>query len=336
MNVFMVGGTGLLGSLAAQEFINRGHNVKTLALAGVPNGAKLPEQMQIVFGNHIEMTDDELTQMMSGCECFVFAAGVDERVEFPDPIYDCYVKYNIEPVERFLRIAKACGVKKSVILGSYFTYLDRTRPDMQLCKHHPYIRSRVEQQKVAFSFADETMDVGVLELPYIFGTQAGRKPVWTIFVEKLEKMGPVSCFPTGGTAMLTARQVGEAIVGVAEKNVGANYYPVATENYTWGQMLTQVHIGMGKPKRKYIPVPKASFKLYGRFLKMMSHKKGLGEGLDMVMLADIMYNETFIDSKGTYDLGVTADDIDSAIIESIKVSVDAGKNKTGYIEMKAE
>lgn len=42
---------------------------------------------------------------------------------------------------------------------------------MQLCDKHPYIRSRVEQEEVAFKYADDDMGVAVLELPYIFGTQ---------------------------------------------------------------------------------------------------------------------------------------------------------------------
>ena len=32
MNVFMIGGTGLLGSAAAAELIARGHQVKSIAL----------------------------------------------------------------------------------------------------------------------------------------------------------------------------------------------------------------------------------------------------------------------------------------------------------------
>ena len=34
---------------------------------------------------------------MTGMDAFVYAAGVDERVEFPAPVYDAYKKYNIDP-----------------------------------------------------------------------------------------------------------------------------------------------------------------------------------------------------------------------------------------------
>ena len=81
MKVFMIGGTGLLGSQAADELIKRGHEVKTLALPPLPVGAKLNPKMEIEFGNYLDMSDEEIEGKMKGCEGFVFAAGVDERVE---------------------------------------------------------------------------------------------------------------------------------------------------------------------------------------------------------------------------------------------------------------
>ena len=81
MKVFMIGGTGLLGSEAAKELIARGHEVTSIALPPLPQGAVLPPEMKIEYGNYLEMTDDEIRAHFKGCEGFVFAAGVDERVE---------------------------------------------------------------------------------------------------------------------------------------------------------------------------------------------------------------------------------------------------------------
>lgn len=188
MKICMIGGTGLLGSQGAQELISRGHEVRAIALPPLPQGAVLPPEMEISYGNYLEMNDDEVKKMFEGCEGFVFAAGIDERVEGPAPIYDLYKKYNIDPVKRLLKIAKECGVKHCVVLGSYFSYFAKARPQMHLTEYHPYIRSRIDQEKVAMSFADDNFDVAVLELPYIFGTQPGRKPVWVFLVESIRKM----------------------------------------------------------------------------------------------------------------------------------------------------
>lgn len=42
MKVFMIGGTGLLGSEAAKVLIQRGHQVTSIALPPLPQGAVLP------------------------------------------------------------------------------------------------------------------------------------------------------------------------------------------------------------------------------------------------------------------------------------------------------
>ena len=111
MKILLIGGTGLLGSAAAKELIRRGHAVVSIALPPVPKGAQLPPEMELGFGNYLEMTDAELAERFTGCEGFVFAAGVDERVEGPPPVYELFRKYNITPLERLLRIAKQSGVK---------------------------------------------------------------------------------------------------------------------------------------------------------------------------------------------------------------------------------
>lgn len=58
MKVFMIGGTGLLGSEAAKELIARGHEVVSIALPPIPTGAQLPPGMKIEFGNYMELSDD--------------------------------------------------------------------------------------------------------------------------------------------------------------------------------------------------------------------------------------------------------------------------------------
>ena len=336
MKVFMIGGTGLLGCAAAQIFIDRGHSVKSIALPPLPVGAPIPPEMELVYGNYLELSDDEIKAMMAGCDCFVFAAGVDERVEFPAPVYSFYEKYNINPVKRLIGLAKECGLTSSVILGSYFAYFAKECPEMKLTEKHPYIRSRVAQEQGAIALADDKMSVAVLELPYIFGTQPGRKPVWVILIEQLSKMPVVTMYPKGGTAMLTVRQVAESIVGAAERNKGGNAYPISYYNLTWDEFLTIVHAAMGKPDRKIVHIAKWMFKLFGKTMISEYKKKGIDPGLNPVDLAEIMCMNTFMDKKWSVSLGVTDDDIKTAIFDSVKLSVDAFTGKQQLVDMKSE
>lgn len=336
MKVFMIGGTGLLGSAAARLFIDRGASVKSMALPPLPEGAPIPEEMELIFENFINLSDDELKELMKDCDTFVYAAGVDERVEFKPPVYDVYRKFNIEPVRRFLRLSKEVGIKNCVILGSYFSYFTKEYPAMKLCEHHKYIKSRIEQEEVALSFADGDMNVAVLELPYIFGTQPGRKPVWVILIEQLAKMKPTTMYPKGGTTMVTVRQVAECICGAAERNKGGNAYPIGYYNLTWDEFLEIVHEAMGKKGRKIIHIPHWMFALYGKTMMKDYAERGVEPGMDAVALADIMCMNTFIDRKWALSLGVTEDDIKSAIFDSVKLSVDAYQGKQKLVEMKGE
>ena len=339
MNVFMIGGTGLLGAAAAQIFLEHGHSVTSVALPPLPVGAPIPGEMKLELCNLYEKSDDEIREMLRGHDCFVFAAGIDERVEFPAPVYDAYDRCNIQPLRRLLPLCKEVGVKKAVVLGSYFSYLAKERPDMKLEEKHPYIRSRMEQERVAFSFADENLDVAVLELPYIFGTQPGRKPVWVILIEQLKRMDsmPVTMYPAGGTAMLTVRQVGQVIVGAAEKSTGPKAWPIGMYNMTWKEFLKIVYEarGMGS-NRKIISIPPWVMKMGVRSEAKKYAERNVESGLDVLELPYIMDLNLFISDGYAKELGATEDDIRAAIFDSIQVSQQAYEGKLALLEMKSE
>lgn len=337
MKVFLIGGTGLLGSEAARELIRRGHEVSSIALPPLPPGAVLPPEMKIEFGNYLEMDDAQLRAHLTGCEGFVFAAGVDERVEGPPPIYDLFKKYNIDPLKRILQIAKESGVRHSVIYGSYFSHFDKVRPEEELTKWHPYIRSRRDQEEMALSFADEDFDVAILELPYIFGVQPGRKPVWVFLVEMLRGMKRFTLFPKGGTTMLTVRQVAQATAGALENNRRGTCYPIGYYNKTWKEFLTIVHQHLGTPDKKILTIPTWMYVLGGRKIMREQRAKGLEAGLHMVKFAALQCSNQFIDkSLGCEPLGVEPDDIDRAIGDSIRQCVEILDHKADVIDMKGE
>ena len=337
MKIFIIGGTGLLGSQAAKELIERGHEVVSIALPPLPEGAVLPSSMKIGYGNYLEMSDEEIEKYMEGCEGFVFAAGVDERVEGPAPIYNMFKKYNIEPVKRLLQIAKKCGIKHTAICGSYFSYFAKTRPELELTRWHPYIRSRIDQENEAFKFADADFDVAVLELPYIFGTQPGRKPVWMFMAEQIESSGKKILYTKGGTTMVTVKQVGEAVAGAIEKNRGANAYPIGYYNKTWKELLLVAAKALGYEDKKVLTIPDFLYKLGGSSMMKEYKKKNIEPGLNMVKFAALQCGTTFIDkAEGCERLGVKPDDIDRAIAESMLLCKDILNKKVNSISMRAE
>ena len=334
MKVLIIGGSGLLGSEAAWALSNKGHQVIGLSLPPLPQDAAFPSSMVHHFGSYLDLSDEELTALLVGCEGLVFATGVDERVKTVPPVLDFYRKYNNEPLKRILPLAKAAGVRHVVVLGSYFSHFNRVWPRHNLEQNHPYIKSRVEQEAIAKSHAGPGFDVAVLELPYIFGTQPGRKPVWVFLVVMLRGMRPFAFFPPGGTAMVTAKQVGQAILGALERNTGYQAYPIGFYNLTWLEMLGIFHEAMGCPNKRIITIPVWMFKIGTIFIQNRDKKKGLVGGLDLPKFAPVMGSEAFIDkSLGSVPLGIEEDDIKKAITASVKQSLQAMEGSASMVEM---
>jgi nucleoside-diphosphate-sugar epimerase len=335
----MIGATGLLGSQAVLELIKRGHSVISIALPNLPDCFEKIDGLDLVFGDYLTMSDEEIAKLMEGCEGLVFAAGIDERVEGKAPIYDMFKKYNIDSLDRLLKLAKKAGIKHSVICGSYFSHFAKKLPRLNLTKYHPYIRSRIDQEDMALAYADQNFDVAILELPYIFGAQKGRKPVWVFLVESIEKMKDKTYYPKGGTAMVTVRQVGEGIAGALERNEGGHAYPFGYYNMERKDMLKIVHKYMGLPSdRKVVTIPTFLYALSSMKTKKDREKQGLDSGLDPVKFVKLQTADLFIDKgEGAVFLGVNEDDIDGAIGESIEVSLEVLRDKSGkFVDMKKE
>lgn len=335
MKVFIFGGTGLLGAAGAKELISRGHHVESIALPPLPKGADIPSEMKIKFGNFMEMLDDEIKSKLSGFDAIVFAAGVDERVEFAPPVYEAYKKYNIEPAERLIRIAKEVGVKKAVVLGSYFAHFAKILPQLHLGEVHPYIKSRLEQERVALSFSDKDIQVMVLELPYIFGAQKGRKPVWMMFADMFFGKKKIY-FPKGGTTMVTVNQVGQSIAGALEKGKGGVCYPVGYYNKSWKELIDIMTKAMGQVS-EVKTIPTFLYKIASFFIARSYKKRKIEPGLNPVKFAEVMTRNTFIDKDIIHnELGVKADDIDAAIAESMKYCMQIKNSNEKVVEMKAK
>jgi len=339
MNVFMIGGTGLLGCEAAIQLIKHGHKVTSVALPPLPQGAPIPEEMDLIFGDINKKSDEEILEMLKGNDVFIFAAGVDERVEFPAPVYDYYYKFNIAPLERIFPLCKQAGVRRAVVLGSYFAFLAKERPEAGFEKRNPYFKSRLAQEKVCEDACDDTFSAKVLELPYIFGTQPGRKPVWTVLIEQIAFMDkwPFTMYPKGGTAMLTCRQVGEVICGAAEREEpGFEAFPIGMYNQTWNEFLSIVYDARGMAGRKILGVAPWMMKMGMKKVVKDYKERGIDSGMDPYNLPDIMDINLFIDRKYAEMLGATEDDIKSAIFDSIKVSEASFKGTVELLEMKGE
>lgn len=322
MKVFVVGVTGLLGYEGAVTLAKRGHRVTGMAL-NIPEGLEMPKGVEVILGNFMEMPDAKLLQHLEGQDAVVFAAGIDERVEGKPPIYDLFKKYNIDALKRLADLAVQAGVKNLCVLGSYFSYFDKKWSKLKLAQNHPYIRSRADQEKLAFWYHEQHgMNVSVLELPYIFGAQKGRKPVWLFLAEMVKNTkGNKMYYPKGGTTMVTSRQVGEAIAGAVVGTKGAVAYPVGWFNMSWVRFLEKFSKDLGDPK-KVVSIPTFLYKIFAWKMSREAKARGVEPGLDMVKFSKVMTAKTYIDKKYVQAIGVKEDGINRAVRESAEVCLD--------------
>jgi len=335
MKVVIIGGTGLLGLAAAKELIKRKHKVKSISLDDFSKLVDIPDKLELVYGNYETMTDAELKAQLEGYDSLVYATGVDERYEHQGPIYEYYKEKNIIPLKRVLKIAKDLNFKSSIICGSYFTYLDRLWEQLYLYETHPYIKSRLDQSNEAFSFYDQNFSVTVLEIPYVFGIQPGRKPVWIFLVDQIRRMKCFTFYPKGGTAMITVNQVGQAIAAAVETAKGMRNIPLGYYNLSWKKMLKIFHKQMGMPKRKVITIPKWIYKFVMISYQRKYKKNNIESGLNLKALAEIMTRKAYIDNHYLKNvLKVQDDDLEKAIADSVKLSLEILDNYNQVVEIK--
>ncbi|HXK82412.1 MAG TPA: hypothetical protein PLO05_09660 [Bacteroidales bacterium] len=319
-NVFIIGGTGLLGYYASKEFLKRGISVSTISLEGDKPGDWYPKDVQILYGDIFLMSNTELKSMLTGFDALVYAAGPDDRYIPPIPSFDFFHERLVLSCERVILAAKEAGVKTCTVLNSYFSYFHRMYPEWELADNHPYIKCRIMQADKAIAAGDNTMKVSVLELPYIFGAMPDREVLWKqMLFERIRKM-PIVMFPKGGTTIITVKQAAEAICGAIERGEHGKKYPVAGENMDWKQLLRIMLNAMGLHKRKIITIPVIFATWYAKSESRRNKKKGLESGLNhSKLMKDIQSRELYINRDiGTYnELQVSYGGVKEAIIESV-------------------
>jgi len=310
-NVFICGGTGFLGYYSAKEFIRQGAKVGVLAL---PNELTLsadwwPKEIDVHYGRLFNLkpgdesptvTKEELKEMFTGYDTLVYAVGPDDRMHTPKGItgYDFFHTYLVDKVIPVFEAAKEAGVKKAILLNSYFAYFDRRWPESHLADRHSYIKVRVEQGdaliKVGGGVADGGMDVVVLELPYIFGSMPGRTPLWKeVFLDRFAKM-PAVMFPKGGTNMIHVYGIAEAVVAATYYGEHGDRLPVGNEDRKYEYMINKMMEDIGATKR-YMGVPTWMATMGGKMVASGLKKTNQDSGLNYhYLMKDIQSRDLYM------------------------------------------
>lgn len=315
--VLIVGGTGFIGYHAVKEFLKRGYRVTVLSLPPMPANDLFPPEVKIKLADLSKLSDEDIVSLVRGNYAVVFAAGADDRVVPKKPAYKFFYNANVLAAKRFVALGRRAGAKKAVILSSYFLYFERTRHELHLARHHPYIKSRKVQAQRCTEAGGEDIDVMILELPYIFGSMPGRKPLWCPLIKYLRNSSTIY-FTHGGTNMIAVEHVAEAIAGAVEKGEGGKHYTIGDENMMWTTWLGRLMKVMDINK-KIVVIPNWVAKL-GMFFVQINHVlHGREGGLNMIKFVDLQTSNTFFDpSPARRDLGFGRGGLAKAFEETVR------------------
>lgn len=321
--IFIVGGAGFLGYHASLELVNRGAAVSALALPDEIVDESLSSRVNLVRADIDTLNDEQLAELLSGYDALIYAAGPDDRVELKPGVKasEFFQTQLVERTDRVLRIAKQQGVRKAIVYGSYFSYIN----NHGLCgikqgqlERHPYIKARVEQTKRAFALGDDNFSVAVLNIPYVFGTAPGKMPIWkSIFVDRFANSSKIY-YGNGATTVISAKKIAVCTAQALELAGHGSELAIGSRNMRLKPLIKQL-LGAANIDK---PVGSLPNWLLGMGMKSQwkkAQKQNLDFGLDLRYLnEDILKRDFYVNHVDTdVKLQISyADDIDEAIRET--------------------
>ncbi|MEU4240847.1 NAD-dependent epimerase/dehydratase family protein [Actinoplanes sp. NPDC026619] len=239
MRILVMGGSGLIGAHTADVLRARGHEVTTAARSAQAGVDRLLDVTRASV--------DEMRVVLAGQDGVVLATRTDEQRPLPKPIYPAFRRDMVDPVVRLFSAARLEGLGRGVVMGSYYTYFDRVRPQWRLAERHTYVRCRVEQAREGRAAAGAGLPVAVIELPFVVGRAGDRVPNWAGGLERWARSRAPLVAPAGGTAVVSALGVATVAAEALEGASGADI-PVADENLSWAAFLARVAAVVGRPR----------------------------------------------------------------------------------------
>lgn len=295
----IIGGAGFIGYFTVNLLLEQGYLV-TIAGRKPPESGLFPETVLFQEMDILTCTEEKLREIFRDKAFVILGAGADDR-SLPDrPAFDFFYRYNVEPVKKIAVAAKSVGVKKLIVLGSYFSYLERQFPELKLAESHPYIRSRKLQSEAALSVASPEMGVMIIEIPYVVGIAPHLPSLWKPLIQYVNARLPFLFYPAGGTAVITVQNLAKALVWMIERGT-TGQYPLADVNLTWKAFLHLLQKNTEK-KLRIITLPKWMLQLFMLPVMLYFRLKGKETGLHPLQFMDIQTSNSFINTDFSHQI----------------------------------
>lgn len=247
MKTLVVGGAGFVGSAASLLLHDAGHEV-TIMSRNPPRAGSRLDQIPFMAGNYIE-DDFSDGRMLEGFDWLVFCAGSDmgnyaEGVEGAEA--DFFERANTIALPRFFEAAKKAGIRRSVYMGSWYSYVAP-----QVIDRDAYVRSRHLSDAAIRALSGPDFNVCSCALPWIVGFTPGvAVPHWhalaMLAAGRLE--GVPESAPVGGANFMSSRSVAQCMLGGLERGESGKSYLIGDENLSWKEFFELWFAAAGRPR----------------------------------------------------------------------------------------
>lgn len=315
MKILVLGGSGFIGYHIVDQCLASGLEVSSVDLI---RPKILPSSVTSHILNVNESHDDTLIALFSDYDVIVDTLGADDRVVPKKPAYAFFHKANVEDTERLLLLSKKAGIRRFIVLSSYFCHVNEAYPELNLSNIHPYIKSRCKQSEVALSAASDEFFVNVIMLPFVFGVTPGVKPLWYKSIRVLKYL---SYFPigimAGGTNVVSVKTVGKSVAAAVITGAEKKAYLVGGKNIPWSELLRLVSKAFNRqPKIYQVDIKK--YTLLTQLLQLKDRLQGKESGLNKALIHNLLRKNLFFDAElASQALGYEIDCIEDAINETV-------------------
>jgi nucleoside-diphosphate-sugar epimerase len=254
MKTLVVGGAGFVGSAASLYLHDAGHEVTIMSRSRPKPGSRL-DRLPFVAGNYIA-DDFSDSRLLEGYDWLVFCAGSDMGNYTPDvgSQADFFEKANIVALPRFFEAAKRAGIRRSVYMGSFYSFVAP-----QVMDRIPYVRSRDISDAAIRALSTPDFNVCSCALPWIVGHTSGVTVAHWHALALLAQgnlPGAPETAPVGGANFMSSQAVAQCMLGGLERGESGKSYLIGDENLSWKEFFELWFAAAGRPRD--LPVGKGN------------------------------------------------------------------------------
>lgn len=314
--VLVTGANGLLATNTIIELIEKGYDVKALV--------RNKNKFTLADRKNIELVEGDITDSSSmefavkDCE-YVIHAAAETRQGLSN--YSDYSNVNVTGTENIFNAAINSGVKKiiHVSTSNVFGFGSLVNPGNETNKISKpysdslYVESKVNAQRLAFSFSDK-IKVVVVNPTFIIGAYDQKPSSGRILLLGYNKK--VIFYPPGGKNFVDANDAAKGIVSalINGKNKGA--YILSGENLSYNEFFRKLSLHSEK-KTVRIKIPCFILMLLGAFGNVLKYL-GIENETTLTNMRILCVNNYYTNKKAEAVLNIKFNGIDNAIGDAIK------------------